>query len=132
MGKLKQYEIDAVVGTIIKQIKANADGRNKTKFAKAKEEMAKLVVEVEAMEDKLEKLKKEKEIKGNQLASKLGEGVTWNNWMDEFSFYESTDSISIRNEVIINQLDVSSDVDVFIEKIVEKYSKTHNISELLS
>ena len=132
MGKLKQYEIDAVVGTIIKQIKANTDGRNKTKFAKAKEEMAKLVVEVEAMEDKLEKLKKEKEIKGNQLASKLGEGVTWNNWMDEFSFYESTDFISIRNEVIINQLDVSSDVDVFIEKIVEKYSKTHNISELLS
>ena len=132
MGKLKQYEIDAVVGTIIKQIKANADGRNKTKFAKAKEEMAKLVVEVEAMEDKLEKLKKEKEIKGNQLASKLGEGVTWNNWADEFSFYQSTDFISIRNEVIINQLDVSSDVDVFIEKIVEKYSKTHNISELLS
>ena len=132
MGKLKQYEIDAVVGTIIKQIESNADSKNKTKFAKAKEEMAKLVVEVEAMEDKLEKLKKEKEIKGNQLASKLGEGVTWNNWMDEFSFYESTDFISIRNEVIINQLDVSSDVDVFIEKIVEKYSKTHNISELLS
>ena len=59
MGKLKQYEIDAVVGTIIKQIESNADSKNKTKFAKAKEEMAKLVVEVEAMEDKLEKLKKE-------------------------------------------------------------------------
>jgi hypothetical protein len=123
MGKLKQYEIDAIVSIIRNQIDEITEAKTEARFGKANAEMGKLEAEIDEMEKKVNELRKAKDKRGNEWAEKLGKDVHYNNWGNEFTTMERGDWIRIRNEVIINQLDLTSDVDTFIKKIVEKYSK---------
>jgi hypothetical protein len=123
MGKLKQYEIDAIVSTITRQVNEAIEAKDKTRFSKANTEMEKLEAAIDALEKKVEVAKEARDKRGEKLAKELGEDVRYSSWMEGFSTTRTSDFISIRNEVIINQLDLTSDVDAFIKKIVEKYSK---------
>lgn len=123
MGKLKQYEIDAIVSTITRQVDEAIEAKDKIRFSKANIEMEKLEAAIDALEKKVEAAKEARNKRGEKLAKELGEDVRYNSWIEGFSTTRTSDFISIRNEVIINQLDLTSDVDTFIKKIVEKYSK---------
>jgi len=72
MSKLKQYEIDALVSIIRRQVTEETKAKNKAKFSKAQEEMQTIVV---------------------------------------------------RNEIIVNQIDASADMQEFVKKLVKKYSE---------
>ena len=123
MGKLKQYEIDALVSMIGRQIKEETEAKNQVKFSKAKEEMQKMVDEMDELEKKMDELRGLKHKKGVELAKKLGKNVLWNNFIDEFSVIEKSNWLEIRNEVIINQIDASADMQEFVKKLVKKYSE---------
>jgi FtsZ-binding cell division protein ZapB len=123
MGKLKQYEIDAIVSLIQRQISEITEAKNEIRFSKANAEMKKLEAEIDELEKKAYTLKEARDKRGRELAGKLGKDVKYNDWGNEFIVIEKSDYSDIRDEVIINQLDLTSDVDTFIKKIIEKYSK---------
>jgi len=124
MGKLKQYEIDALVSIIRRQVEEETKAKNEAKFSKAQEEMQKMVDEMDELEKKMDELRELKNKKGNALAKKLGKGVHWNNFTDEFSaVLNLTYLTDVRNEIIISQIDASADMQEFVKKMVEKYSK---------
>ena len=123
MGKLKQYEIDAIVSIIRNQIDEITEAKTEARFGEANAEMQKLGDEIDEMEKKVDALRKAKDRRGEEWVKKLGEDVHYNSWGNEFTTTEKGSWDSIRNEVIISQLDLTSDVDTFIKKIVDKYSK---------
>lgn len=124
MSKLKQYEIDALVSIIRRQVTEETKAKNKAKFSKAQEEMQTIVDEMDELEKKMDELRELKNKKGNALAKKLGKGVHWNNFTDDFSAVENVNYlIDVRNEIIVNQIDASADMQEFVKKLVEKYSK---------
>jgi len=123
MGKLKQYEIDAIVSIIRNQIDEITEAKTEARFGKANAEMKKLEDEIDELDAKINALRKAKDRRGEEWAKKLGKDVHYNSWGNEFTTIEKGSWDSIRNEVIINQLDLTSDVDTFIKKIVDKYSK---------
>lgn len=125
MGKLKQYEIDAIVSTICNQIDEASIAKNQTKYGKANEEIYKLDVEIKEVNAKLQELYKARDKKVGELVKKLGEGVWWNSSTRSFTTTRSTNLLynQIKNELIIFQIDDSKDIQSFIKEIVEKYSK---------
>ena len=123
MGKLKQYEIDAIVSIIRNQIDEITEAKTEARFGEANAEMQKLGDEIDEMEKKVDALRKAKDRRGEEWAKKLGKDVYYNSWGNEFTTTEKGSWDGIRNEVIISQLDLTSDVDTFIKKIVDKYSK---------
>lgn len=125
MGKLKQYEIEAIVSTICNQIDEASIANNQTKYSKANEEIYKLDAEVKEVNAKLQELYKARDKKVSELVKKLGEGVWWNSSTRSFTTTRSTNYLyhHIKNELIIFQIDDSKDVQSFIKEIVEKYSK---------
>ena len=125
MGKLKQYEIEAVVATICDQIDEASIAKNQTKYGKANKEIGELDAEIKEVNAKLQELYKVKDRKINELSKKLGEDVWWNSSTRSFTTTRSTSYLhsKIRNELIIFQIDDSNDIQSFIKEIVKKYSK---------
>jgi hypothetical protein len=125
MGKLKQYEIDAVVSTICNQIDEASIANNQTKYSKANKEIGELDAEIKEVNAKLQELYKVRDRKVSEWSKKLGKGVWWNSSTRSFTTTHSTSFLhsKIRNELIIFQIDDSNDIQSFIKEIVKKYSK---------
>ena len=125
MGKLKQYEIEAVVATICDQIDEASIAKNQTKYGKANKEIGELDAEIKEVNAKLQELYKAKDKKISEWSKKLGKGVWWNSSTRSFSTTHSTNYLyrQIQNELIIFQIDDSKDIQSFIKEIVEKYLK---------
>ena len=125
MGKLKQYEIDAIVSTICNQIDEASITNNQTKYDKANKEIGELDAEIKEVNAKLQELYKAKDKKISEWSKKLGKGVWWNSSTRSFTTTRSTNLLynQIKNELIIFQIDDSKDIQSFIKEIVKKYSK---------
>jgi hypothetical protein len=125
MGKLKQYEIDAIVSTICNQIDEASMTNNQTKYGKANKEIGELEAEIKETNAKLQELYKAKDKKVSELSKKLGKDVWWNSGTHSFTTTRSTSFLysQIKNELIIFQIDDSNDIQSFIKEIVKKYSK---------
>jgi len=105
MSKLKQYEIDALVSIIRRQVTEETKAKNKAKFSRAQEEMQTIVDEMDELEKKMDELRELKDKKGKALAENV-------NYL-----------IDVRNEIIVNQIDASADMQEFVKKLVKKYSE---------
>ena len=125
MGKLKPYEIDAIVSTICTLIDEASIAKNKTKYSGANKEIRELEAEIKEANAKLQELYKARDKKVREWSEELGKDVWWNSSTHSFATTRSTNFLhsQIKNELIIFQIDDSKDIQSFIKEIVKKYSK---------
>lgn len=125
MGKLKPYEIDAIVSTICTLIDEASIAKNKTKYSEANKEIRELEAEIKEANAKLQELYKARDKKVREWSEELGKDVWWNSCTHSFATTRSTNFLhsQIKNELIIFQIDDSKDIQSFIKEIVKRYSK---------
>ena len=127
MGKLKQYEIDAIVSTIHNQIQDQlSNGR--PEFAEADAEMEKFNKAVDDARREWERLCRVRDERRTELGLELnayymaGKNRFEPNRSTYGSGYGATMG-DIRNKLIVSQINSDANIDKLIKDIVKEYTK---------
>jgi hypothetical protein len=127
MGKLKQYEIDAIVSTIYNQIQDQlSNGR--PEFAEADAEMEKLNKTVDDARREWERLCRVQSERRAELGLELNAYYMTgkNRFEPSRSTYGSGYGATmgdIRNKLIVSQINSDANIDQLIKTIVKEYTK---------
>jgi hypothetical protein len=127
MGKLKQYEIDAIVSTIYNQIQDQLSN-GKPEFAEADAEMEKLNKIVDNARREWERLCRVQNERRAELGLELnayymaGKNRFEPNRSTYGSGYGATMG-DIRNKLIVSQINPDANIDQIIKDIVKEYTK---------
>jgi hypothetical protein len=127
MGKLKQYEIDAIVSTIYNQIQDQlSNGR--PEFAEADAEMEKLNKTVDNARREWERLCRVQNEKRAELGLELNAYYMAgkNRFEPNRSTYGSgygANMGDIRNKLVVSQISPDANIEQIIKDIVKEYTK---------
>jgi hypothetical protein len=127
MGKLKQYEIDAIVSTIYNQIQDQlSNGR--PEFAEADAEMEKLNKTVDNARREWERLCRIQNEKRAELGLELN--AYYMTVKNRFEPNRSTYGLGhganmgdIRNKLVVSQISPDANIEQIIKDIVKEYTK---------
>jgi hypothetical protein len=127
MGKLKQYEIDAIVSTIYNQIQ-NQLSNGRPEFAEADAEIEKLNKAIDDVRREWDRLCRVRDERQAELGLELnayymvGKKRFEPNKSTYGSGYGATMG-DIRNKLIVSQISPDANIDQIIKDIVKEYTK---------
>jgi hypothetical protein len=121
MGKLKQYEIEAIISTIYDQVLNTNKNKRRDEFTPAEAKLSKLIKQEKEAYAIAYKLSKKRQNLSNELSNELN--AYYCSVAEKFQPKQNLNRLEIRNKLILSQISPDANIDQIIKDIVETYTK---------
>jgi hypothetical protein len=121
MGKLKQYEIEAIISAIHDQILDTNKNNRRDEFAPAETKLSKLIKQEKEAYAIASKLTEKRRNLSNELSNELD--AYYCNVKEKFQPRQNINRLEIRNKLILSQISPDANIDQIIKDIVKTYTK---------
>jgi hypothetical protein len=121
MGKLKQYEIEAIINTIYDQILDANENNRRDEFTPAEAKLSELIKQEKEAYEVVYELTRKKQALIKELSNELN--AYYCNVKEKFKPKQNISILEIRNKLILSQISPDANIDQIIKDIVETYTK---------
>jgi len=121
MGKLKQYEIEAIISTIYDQVLDANKNNRRDEFAPAEAKLSKLIKQEKEAYATATALSKKRHDLSNELSNELN--AYYCSVAEKFQPRQNIKHLEIRNKLILSQISPDANIEQIIKDIVETYTK---------